>query len=308
MENSKSNYVRILYEICREEGIEVSSYSSDWAFRLEKGGKRAFILGYQFGLNSASTQQVCKDKNITSEVLADVGVPCVFHTLFMAPSMLSYVGSDGSWAPMSEALKKGPLVVKDNYGTGGNQVFLARTQPELEKACAEVFSRSLAAAVCPYEEILDEYRLVVLDGEIRLAFSKIRPFLKGDGKRSLRSLAAQALAEGKGAFPDLSALGKDRVPAKGEKVYLNWKHNLGQGAKAKRIAADRLPEELRELALRAAEAVALRFGSVDIIRTEEGLKVLEINGGVMMEHYAGESSRKYREAKEIYRDALLKMF
>ena len=51
MENSKSSYVKIINEICAEEGIKLSSYSYDWAFCLRKDQKRAFILGYQFGLN-----------------------------------------------------------------------------------------------------------------------------------------------------------------------------------------------------------------------------------------------------------------
>ena len=207
MENKTSNYVRIISEICAEEGILLQSYSSDWAFRLEKGGKTAFILGYQFGLNPASSQQVCKDKNITSEVLKSLGVPCVFHTLYMSPAMISYVGSDGSWLPMSEALKAGPLVVKDNYGTGGNQVYLVRTQPELEKAVAEVFARSQAIAVCPYEKILAEYRVIVLDWQIRLSFEKRRPALTGDGVRSVRRLAGEYLAEG-GGCPDPAELAK----------------------------------------------------------------------------------------------------
>ena len=190
----------------------------------------------------------------------------------------------------------------------GVQVFLARTQPELEKAAAEVFSRSLAVAVCPFEEIIDEYRLVVLDGDVMLAFVKVRPALEGNGKQSIRELAAAFLAEGKADTIELSMPDKDRVPAKGEKVYLNWKHNLGQGAVARKIPGKKLPGELRQLALDAAAAVGLRFGSVDIIRTAEGLKVLEINGGVMMEHYAGQSRAKYLEAKEIYRSALLRMF
>ena len=43
MENSKSSYVKIINEICAEEGIKLSSYSYDWAFCLRKDQKRAFI-------------------------------------------------------------------------------------------------------------------------------------------------------------------------------------------------------------------------------------------------------------------------
>ena len=79
MENSKSSYVKIINEICAEEGIKLSSYSYDWAFCLRKDQKRAFILGYQFGLNPSSVQQVCNDKNIASEVLKEEDIPSVYH-------------------------------------------------------------------------------------------------------------------------------------------------------------------------------------------------------------------------------------
>lgn len=86
MENSKSSYVKIINEICAEEGIKLSSYSYDWAFCLRKDQKRAFILGYQFGLNPSSVQQVCNDKNIASEVLKEEDIlvyitPVLWHRL-----------------------------------------------------------------------------------------------------------------------------------------------------------------------------------------------------------------------------------
>ena len=43
MENSKSSYVKIINEICAEEGIKLSSYSYDWAFCLRKDQKRALV-------------------------------------------------------------------------------------------------------------------------------------------------------------------------------------------------------------------------------------------------------------------------
>ena len=177
MENSKSSYVKIINEICAEEGIKLSSYSYDWAFCLRKDQKRAFILGYQFGLNPSSVQQVCNDKNIASEVLKEEDIPSVYHACFMAPSMLQYTGGKGSWKALLAELEKGTLVCKDNYGTGGNLVFKVRTQAELEQAASDIYKSSEAMAVCRYEDIQSEYRLVVLDGEIRLAFSKIRPSL-----------------------------------------------------------------------------------------------------------------------------------
>lgn len=45
-----------------------------------------------------------------------------------------------------------------------------------------------------------------------------------------------------------------------------------------------------------------------MIKTEAGWKVLEVNAGVMMEHFASSGENQYITAKAIYRDAILKMF
>ncbi len=309
MENSKSSYVKIINEICAEEGIALSSYSYDWAFCLKKGGKRAFILGYQFGLNPSSVQQVCNDKNIASEVLKEEGIPSVYHACFMAPSMLQYTGGKGSWKALLSELEKGALVCKDNYGTGGNLVFKVETQAQLEQAAADIYAASEAMAVCSYEEIQSEYRLVVLDGEIRLAFSKIRPSLMGDGMSTVGKLLADAIAKEQiYSFLIPSAAELSKIPAKGEKYLLNWKHNLGQGASALTLSIPELEDELVNLVKRTARALGIRFASIDMIKTEAGWKVLEVNAGVMMEHFASSGENQYHVAKSIYRDAIRKMF
>lgn len=313
MENRESNYVRILNEICAEEGIRLSSYSSDWAFRLERDGKKAFIFGYQFGLNPSSVERACSDKNIASEVLREAGVPCVFHKCYMTPQMQSWIGVQGNWKDLLNELERyGTLVCKDNYGTGGTQVYLVRNARELEAAAAQIFAVSQAMAVCPYEKILAEYRLVMLDGEIRLAFSKERPALVGDGKRTVGELFGAFVAGGgisggadKIAVPKEAEL--HRIPAQGELFLLNWKHNLGQGAHARRLRGEELDPEVIRLARAVYEALCIRFASVDVICCKDGWKVLEVNSGVMMEHFAGTSREYYETAKAIYRDAILKM-
>lgn len=309
MENKKRKYVNILNEICEEEGITLSSYSGDWAFMLEKEDKKAFILGYQFGLNPSSVQQICTDKNIASEVLKQAGVPSVFHQCYMSPQLQSYIGVHGNWATLLKELEiHKTLVCKDNYGTGGNQVYLVHNARELEAAASQIFTVSQAMAVCPYEEIEAEYRLVILDGTIRLAFTKIRPALIGDGVSTVAELFAAYIASGKGsgmAVPEMTDLKK--IPKAGESWLLGWKHNLGQGASAKEIDIEMLEPEVTALVEDVYHALRIRFASVDVIRCADGWKVLEVNSGVMMEHFAGTSEAYYQKAKAIYKDAVCKM-
>ncbi|MBQ8640455.1 MAG: hypothetical protein IJ468_15035 [Lachnospiraceae bacterium] len=309
MENRESKYVQILNEICQEEGITLSSYSGDWAFMLKRQDRKAFILGYQFGLNQSSVQQICTDKNIASEVLTQENVPCVFHQCYMSPQLQSYIGVQGNWRTLLGELEKhGTLVCKDNYGTGGNQVYLVHNARELEDAASKIFTVSQAMAVCPYEEIIEEFRLVILDGEIRLAFTKIRPSLTGDGVKTVAELFAEAVIDGKACGMTAPAK-KDLtiIPAGGESWLLNWKHNLGQGARARELDVTELDPRAVELADRVYHALNIRFASVDVIRCADGWKVLEVNSGVMMEHFASTGPAYYQKAKSIYRDAILKM-
>jgi ribosomal protein S6--L-glutamate ligase len=96
---------------------------------------------------------------------------------------------------------------------------------------------------------------------------------------------------------------KKRNPASDQ-----WQHNLGLGATATIETNEKLKAKLVPLAKKTMTALTLEFASVDIVSSEQGLKVLEVNSGVMMEHFSQESAENYQLAKNIYREAVLKMF
>ena len=51
----------------------------------------------------------------------------------------------------------------------------------------------------------------------------------------------------------------------------------------------------------------VNFASIDIVECDGNLRVLEINSGVMMEHFSKQNERTYKIAKQIYKDAILSM-
>ena len=106
-------------------------------------------------------------------------------------------------------------------------------------------------------------------------------------------------------FPPAKTL--NRIPGAGERILLNWRHNLGQGARALPVRDEETRREVGLIARRVFEGLNVRFASVDVVETAEGLKVLEINSGVMMENFAGQDEESRQIAKEIYRDAIRKM-
>lgn len=273
---ARIHFVRIIRELTEELGIETETYSNDWGFRLRKDGKTRYLVGYHFPLNRSSAKELCQDKSLTYDALKSAGVPAVPH--IFVPSVNAGGDPDlEKWRPFLQDLieRTGYAVVKDNYGTGGNRVFRYDNADDAIAKIAELHKMIYGAAVSPWQEIREEYRVTMLMGEPQLVIRKER---------------------------------RSKILPDGTKKYLEWRHNLGLGAVAVRVTDPEILEKVEELAVRAAEAVDMNFASVDVIDTEEGLRVLEINAGVMMEHFAGQDEGSYETAKAIYRKALLKSF
>ncbi len=323
MNNQTSEFVKIIKEICEEEGISLTSFSSDFMFCLKRNTITNYIFGYQFGLNSASAHMICEDKSTTSELLTYLGIPNVEHRCFMSPMNMKYVEAEGNWSNILSMLNQyGTVVLKDNKGTGGLSVYLARNVVELENAAQILFQSAHSIAVSPYYPILKEYRLILLDNDIKLIYHKERKHLTGDGKHTLRELYAKEVLQHH-ITCGLCKEDADKILKQGEIYPLHWKHNLGQGAVPVYDTEETIAFPLKELARKAAAAVGIRFASIDIIEIEKESKlnyhndynhnnnhiylVLEINSGVMMEYLSQTDDKSRQIAKQIYKEAILKM-
>ena len=122
------------------------------------------------------------------------------------------------------------IVVKPNEGTGGEAVFKVRSKPELERAVAPSSHRNEAFGLAvPGDRSRSAGGLSTIVPIV--VYSKNRPSVVGDGKRSLVELAlatipAEALsAVLPGMVGDLDQAALDAIPAAGQRRALNWRHN-----------------------------------------------------------------------------------
>jgi len=314
--NDSRLLVALLREICAARGITLRGFCNDWIFHAQHGGRSTYVFGYDLSLNSATAKLICKDKGATSELLGFHDVPRVEHRLFHGPQLAGYVPTQGNWRPMLEYFQAcgRDVVVKPNEGTGGQGVFRVRTAGELEVAVLRILDRHRSLCLSPYENISGgEYRVAVLQGRVHFVYRKDRPTLVGDGRRTLGELLFEQMRTARSSLSEAldvaaaaqSESGIGRVPAAGEVVLLNWKHNLAQGAAP--VLIDPAAEEVRALcalALRAAEVLHVTVASVDVVVTPSGSKVLELNSGIMMESLAQQLPDGRRLAREFY-DRLL---
>lgn len=308
MQNKSRQIIGILSELCEERGIRIASFSDDWVHRLEKDGRISHIFGYDFAINSATARMIAKDKAATTTILRHVGVPVVEHRLFHAPTMAEYVPLTGNWSAMLHYFEENNrrIVCKPNEGTGGADVFRISSEVELEAAVNKIFQRHRSLCLSPLIDDARELRFVILDGVSEVAYEKVRPHVVGDGVSTTARLVAAsewavALDPRGRAASDANPIDWDRVPAKGERVLLSWRHNLGKGAKSELLSeGDAGFADGRRFATAACGALGLRAASVDVFATHEAFLVLEVNAGIMMENLAAQGEKTRAIAKRIY--------
>ena len=285
---SQRIFLETIKKYCHDHFISIEVRSGGWLIVMQRGSRRRLAFGYDVGLNSAAAHQIASDKAAAAEVLQLAGVPCIPHTLFLGAKLSEHVPGSGSRDAMLGLLNAHPdgIVVKPNEGTSGECVFLVKTPPALDRAVANIFAAYPSLAISPYVEIEDEVRVVLLDDRALIVYSKQRPSVTGDGKRSLRELApgtapaerGSAARDGIADDTDLDAI----LPA-GQRRVLDWRHNLDLGAQPVLLNEGDVRSACVQLAIRAAQSIGIRFGSIDVVRVGDAWQILEVNSGVKME-------------------------
>jgi len=298
---------KVVQTYCAEHGFDVEFGLDGWLMVMSKGRVKHHIYGYDVGLNSSVVHRIANDKSATAEILRASGIDCVPHELFMNHNQFKYVPRGGHWARMLAMLGDHPdgLVLKPNEGTCGNLVFKVASDLALEQAAEAIFAANQNLAVAPYLDIDREVRVVLLDRQPLVVYEKQRPSIVGDGVRSALELVLDKVpAEQLGAT--LSNLPTNRnsldaVLPKGELFFLNWRHNLDLGAEPELLHDGAIYTASVDIAVRAAEAIGLAFGSVDVVWSKDAPQILEINSGVMIESLG---SRHPDIAHRVYTQAL----
>ncbi len=269
--------VQLLQAIAANKKIACTLHAEGWIIQLTHRDVHRFVYGYTFDLNSGSATYIADDKAGMSSLLAANQIPHIPHQLVLSPTVLTDA-PDACADILNEqlhttaALFGYPLVCKVNQGSGGKLVFRVADAAALDRAAAQIFRASRALSLSPYVEIYHEYRVIMLQGTALLAYEKIRP-----AKRH--------------ASPEK-----------------HWRHNLGQGATPRLLPLEQTVA-LAPLAARAMQAANLQVAAVDlVVDAEAGVHVLEVNAGIMMEHFARLHPDGEAHATAVYEQIIEAMF
>ena len=291
---------RIIRDFSQINGVKLEGASSDWLMQL--AGRPIYAL--DIGLNSSTTAKSCVDKSATSSFLGQI--PHVEHVVFRKLKNAQSIPKDLVDHAKSYNFN---VVCKPLKGGGGRNVFHTSSLSELELKATELYRAARSICVCPFYEIANEYRIILLNGQPELIYRKIRPTIVGDGKKTVKELMEESNLN-PANFKDLQHA-TDLVPEAGQKLLLTWKHDQNEGASSEFIPLpkqdeDSLATHLVNLATSASTAVRLKFGTIDLIElADHTLKVLEVNSTVGVDHIVEQHGEEgYKKIYAIYEKAL----
>lgn len=185
---SQRPYLSLIQQAALAAGIELLPVETDMIYRLQYAGRSWLMAGVDPGLNDSSAFQLAKQKSLSYAALTSVGVPAVPHHYMVNPQ--SQRGHEQVFEAAEAWMRHygAPLVVKPDDGAQGRQVTLAHDPSELRTQLNELFAKVQHAVVSPYRAADKEYRVVILDGQAHILFSKSKP--SGEWRHNL-ALGAQ---------------------------------------------------------------------------------------------------------------------
>lgn len=300
-------YQKLIKEICHELNIKYKVLSKKWIIRLEKEDKVRYLSGNKFDLNGHAIGNMLDDKYAFYDTLKYLGIPVCEHKIFY------HENNQNRYAvgchTKDDLLKlfddyNHNIVIKPNKGSMGIGVYHITNKSDLLEKVKLLLTTNYSISICPFYHIKNEYRVVILDNEIKLMFKKINPVIIGDGKRTLKELL---LKFNRQYYKDKEI--PEIVLDKGKVYTYDFKFNLSRGSIASTDIEPRLKEKIAKLALNVTKKVGITFASIDIIETEDNkLLVMEANSGVTINKVTNFMPNGRNVAKEIYKEAILKLF
>ena len=257
-------------------------------FQLGWGSRQKRLQATITGATNSIAVGIASDKQLTKTLLEQAGCP---------------VPAGATVTRLEDAQRvarrlDGPATIKPldaNQGKGVTTV--CATPEEVERAFAHARKYSRHVIVEEYLEGRD-YRVLVTGNKIAAASWRRPPCVTGDGKSTVRELVEvenRNPARGEGhtniltkiPMDDLAAAilakqgyGFDSVVPVGVSVDLRGNANLSTGGTAEDVT-DLLPEETRDICIRAARTIGLDVAGIDVICQDISQPLREQKGGII---------------------------
>jgi cyanophycin synthetase len=276
-----------LVKAAEERNIPWLRLNEQSLIQLGHGKCQQRIQATVTGRTSYIAVELAQDKEETNKILGNCGLPVPKQEL---------VRSADRAVRAAERLGY-PVVTKPYNGNHGRGISIGlKTADEVRAGFVAAAEHSSSVIV---ETFLhgDDFRLLVVNGELIAATKRTPGHVVGDGQRSVRALVEQvnldprrgvghekvmtrieldAQADMMLARVDMTA---DSVPSAGQTVLLRSTANLSTGGTATDVT-DIIHPDNREMAVRAVTAIGLDVGGVDFLCPDITESYKTVGGGI----------------------------
>lgn len=292
------SFNKIIKKIGEELNIKVTLLSDNWLTVLEKDNEIHYIQGYKFDLNNHGIGNIMDDKGLFFDLLTYKKIPVVYQKVIFKDydkhDVLSFFNENNK-----------EIILKGNIGTCGKEVYKVSNEKDLFEIIDNLFLSQFSISLSPYYDIKNEYRVIILNNNVRVIYGKIRPFIIGNGYETIKDLAIKFNPY----FIKHHLTNEENIPKDGEVIMLDYRFNLSCGARIFKDIPNDLKNEIESLAKTVTKTLNIKFASIDIIHTKDNrLLVLEGNSGVMMNNFIKQNEENYYIAYNLYKDAIKLMF
>ncbi|MGH2472603.1 MAG: hypothetical protein ACRDG6_09405 [Candidatus Limnocylindria bacterium] len=317
----KTSFLSRLKEACDLVGarLEVIPGADNSGRITLPSGRVRYFHRLQWDLNTLGAAAIARDKDATSRVLKGLGYTVPTGRSFWYETRLREARDIGGAYAYAKGLGL-PVLLKPNDSSSDQQVSVAYTRAQFYASAREVFAASRKLLVQRIARGSD-CSIVVLDDEVLMASEKTRPYVRGDGRSSIRELVATAQRRSRGAgHPTELRVDDERVarhlahsrktletvPAVGQRVELLPCGNLGVGGDV-RVVTDVLHPKLRALAIGIVKDMGLRIASLDLVLGQPShappkrCTVLELNSAPGLDTHERELGWSRRRAERVSR-------
>lgn len=289
----------IIKEICEEKNIKFNIISNNWVIILEKDNEKKYIIANNFPLNDQAVGKICDDKYAVYEIMQKYNIPVATHHI---------VFNNYNKEEVKKFFQKYDynIVVKNNYGTCGNDMYHINNEQELFEKIDKLLLKTYAVVLMPYYDIKTEYRNIMLNNTVELIYGKKKPIVIGNGKNTIYELLCQFNNE---YFSKINNKNLNTILPKDEIFEYNWQFNLSKGSMPF-VLEDKINEEkIKRMAKEISNILGLSFASIDIVELNDGrLLLLEVNSGVMMNNISKNLDSGRNIVKNIYSKAIDEIF
>lgn len=282
------NHMRILNAAHRDD-IPIQHISNN-VFLIGQGHHARWLNSTLTDKTSLLSTQFAKYKNITSDLLAQTGLPVAKHSLVNSyQEALSFAQQNGF-----------PVVLKPTNLEGGHGVYANIKTPEKLEQCYLLATRYQKQLMVETHQAGHDYRLTVLHGKLIKAIKRIPGGVIGNGKNNIIELIqdfnnqednkrrqrerGKPLLHLDNEANDLlteQGLTPTHIPKTGQFITLRHRANISTGGQTQLVTNQVHPDN-RHLAEIAAKTLYLDIAGIDLILPDISQSWLE-TGGIICE-------------------------